>query len=347
MRNPAKSVMISTPPQYLGPEWLAHRLDPSAGTIHFAAVPRSIRRRAPFLTEEELALSDPQTIVPRAAAPGLVAAAADAHFIFHSAYCCSTLLANALDRPGVASTLKEPVILNDVVGWRHRGADPAKVRMALDDTLSLLARPFLGDRCMIIKPSNVCNALAPAMLAIRPAARAVLLYAPLRAYLASIARKGMWGRLWVRDLLRKQLRDGIIDLGFDAEDYFLLTDIQVAAVGWLAQHRLFARLAEQFPERIRTLNSERLVENPQAALSALSVLFDLVLSPDDVKEIAGGRSFATNAKDGRPFGLRERVAEQTASQAEHADEIEKVAIWAEAIARASAISLTLPNALVR
>jgi hypothetical protein len=338
--------MLSSRPPPLGPEWLAHRFDPATDTIHFAVVPRSARRRAPFLTDDELKLSGKPTVVERAAARKVTDDRAPVHFIFHSAYCCSTLLANALDRPGVASTLKEPVILNDIVGWRHRGADPARIREALDDSLSLLARPFAGDPCMIVKPSNVVNTLAPAMLAMRPTAKTVLLYAPLRVFLASIARKGIWGRLWVRDLLRKQLRDGAVDLGFDVEDYFLLTDIQVAAVGWLAQHQLFTRLATQLPDRVRTLDSERLVAQPAATLTALAKLLGLALTPDHIEKIVAGDAFSTNAKDGRPFRSADRIADRDASFDTHGDEIDKITVWAETVARNAGLAFILPGALV-
>ena len=56
-------------------------------------------------------------------------------------------------------------------------------------------------------------------MAMRPDARALFLYAPLEAYLASIARKGMWGRLWVRDLFGKLLREGMLGaLGIAPDD---------------------------------------------------------------------------------------------------------------------------------
>ncbi len=67
----------------------------------------------------------------------------------------------------------------------------------------------------------------------------------------------MTGRLWARDLLVKQLREGLHPFGYQGEDYLGQTDLQVAALGWLAQHILFARMVEQFgPGRVATLDSE-------------------------------------------------------------------------------------------
>lgn len=336
----------STPAVMLSdPNWLAHRYDPGHDAVHFISTSRDVRHAAPFLTDRDL---------PPTAAP-LVLARADVrqtrppaplHFIFHSAYCCSTLLANALDLPGIASTLKEPVILNDIVGWRHRGGDPQKIQTVLTDALGLLSRPFLPGEATIAKPSNVVNALIPAMLALRPDATCLLLHAPLPVYLASIARKGMTGRLWVRDLLAKQLRDNTVRLGFNPDDYFGQTDLQVAAVGWLAQQQMFGEVARRWPKRVRTLDSEVLLEQPGAAISALADHFGLAVSANDATAIAGGAAFQQNSKDGRAYSRADRLVEQEDARALYADELSKVEIWARAVADSAGFSLDLPQPLI-
>ena len=130
-------------------------------------------------------------------------------FIFHSAYCCSTMLARAFDLPGAAMGYKEPQILNDAVGLRLREGDPRQVAAALDAALWLLARPPARGEVAVIKPSNVVNPLIPAILALRPESRALLLHAPLEAFLGSVARKEIEGRAWVRELMWKLIRLGL------------------------------------------------------------------------------------------------------------------------------------------
>ncbi len=325
--------------------WLAHRYDPGHDAIHFINAARPLRRTAPFLTDERLPAGEPM-VVTRRDALAVAERRAPIHFILHSGYCCSTLLANALDRDGIASSFKEPVILNDVAGWRHRGAAPAQVGAVLDDALTLLARPFGTDEASIVKPSNLLNGLASAMLQLRPDAGCLLLYAPLPIFLGSIAAKGMWGRLWVRDLLAKQLKDGIVDLGMSPEDIFLQTDLQVAAVGWLVQQQLFAALASRWPDRVRTLDSEEMLARPAAAIAATGKLFRLALSDDDVREIAGGAAFTHNAKSGEAYSRADRKAAQRDAAAIHSEEIDRVVIWARAVAEAAGIELVLPQPLL-
>ena len=324
---------------------LAHRYDPGQDAVHFLPVPRDLRRSAPFLTDDDLKVADAPLVARRGEAVATGAGAARLNFIFHSAYCCSTLLANAYDRPGSAFSLKEPVLLNDLVGWRHRGAAPAQLGAVLGDGLKLMARPWQAGEVGVVKPSNVVNALIPAMVGGRGDAGVLLLHAPLRVYLGSIASKGLWGRRWVRDLLLKQLTDRIVDLGFAQTDYFLQSDLQVAAVGWLAQHRLFGQVAAQWPGRVRTLDSEVLLADPAAALRALDALFGIAASEETRDAIVAG-VFRRHAKFGSDFSAEDRIAGQQSAAAVHGDEIEAVIGWAEAVAANAGFGMALPQPLL-
>jgi hypothetical protein len=326
-------------------QWLAHRYDPGHDAIHFRYVPRARHAQVPFLIDDHLGAVEP-LVVRRTEAVAVAAPPAPVHFIFHSAYCCSTLLAAAFDIPGMAMGLKEPVVLNDLVGWRHRGTSGPDVARALDHSLRLLARPFGEGEAVVVKPSNIVNPLIPAMLAMRPDSRALLLHAPLDDYLASIARKGMWGRLWVRDLFGKLLREGMLaPLGIAPDQYLGLTDIQVAAAGWLAQHRQFAMLAAQFGTRVATLDSQRLVDRPQATLAATAALFGLSVEAEVLAAIVAGPIFARDAKTGAVFGEGQRAADARRGMATHAEEVEKVGEWARLLANQAGIPMDLPGAL--
>lgn len=329
----------------LDPAWLAHRYDERQDLIHFIHAERGHRASATFLTDEYLRPAPP-LMMARSDALAQAPAPAPVHFIFHSAYCCSTLLARALDRPGMASTLKEPVLLNDMVGWRHRGAEGRQVAMILDQGLGLLARPFAAGEAMVIKPSNVVNGLIPAMMAMKPDAKALLLYAPLDQYLSSIARKGLWSRRWARELLVKQLRDGVIPFGLEQSDYLELTDLQAAAVGWLAQKMQFSTLLRSVGSgRARSLDSERLMADPAASLAALISHFGLMIDDESLKEILAGPAFTTDSKTGVAFGAQRRSDDRKQAIAVHGEEIAMVLRWAEELAKRFDVPMQLDHAL--
>lgn len=328
------------------PVWLPHRYDPQHDAIHFLPVPRQVHRDVTFLTDEYLPQGPAPVPVRRVEARAAAPKSAPIHFVFHSAFCCSTLVARALDIRGKAMGLKEPTILNDIVGWRRRGGQGPDMATVLDDTLTLLARPFAAGEAIVVKPSTVVQGLAAALLTLRPEAHALLLHAPLRTFLGSIAKKGLDGRLWVRTMLLGLLDDNLVPFGFSPRDLLGQSDLQVAAIGWLAQHKLFADLVEQFgPERIRTLDSATLTAHPAAMMRGLDRHFALGLSEAEIAAALAGPAFTRHSKTGAAFGAGDREAEHRTASTLHADEIEKVAVWTETVAATMNVVLTLPAPL--
>jgi hypothetical protein len=323
--------------------WLAHRYDESSDSIQFRFVPREVQRGVTFLTDLEI--GDAQLAVcGRAECLGEVRKLElpTPRMIFHSAYCCSTLLARAFDVPGISFGLKEPQILNDVTGLQARRGDPRQVAAAMDISLLLLARPLGPGEINVIKPSNLLNPLIPLITALRPDVRGLLLHAPLDVFLGSVARKEIEGRAWVRELMWKLIRVGQADrFGFTDEDLYRQTDLQVAAVGWLAQQALFAEAAKH--TGFRSVDSETLIARPADCLSALKELFELDFDPDAV---ATGAAFRTHSKDRSDFSAERREEERERGRSLHAREIEMVLEWTDQLASHAGISMALPSPLL-
>lgn len=322
-------------------EWLAHRYDPQQDAFQYRHVPRARHRSVPFLTDEYLGEEPAPVIVRSKDATALAPAPAPIHFIFHSAYCASTMLVRALDVSGSAMGLSEPVVLNDLVGWRRRGADPRRHGVLLDGVLQQLARPFAPGEAVVVKPSNVFNGLALSTMALRPESRAILLYSPLPEFLLSVARKGLWCRLWTRELLEGMLQDGLVDLGFEPRDFFRQSDLQVAAVGWLAQQALFDRLARQFgPARVATLDSETLTGQPAATVASVARHLGLPAASYEAHP-----AFLRNSKSGDDFAAGERQDDQVRARQAHGDEIDMVVAWAGEVAKRAGLATALPYPL--
>ena len=116
--------------------WLAHRYDASADAFHMRQVSRSTHNTATFLTDEYLGVEPSPMVLSRREATTGRTDDTSLHFILHSAFCASTMFANGFDLPGLSMGLKEPVLLNDIVGFRRRGAPPAAVGERLRDALA-------------------------------------------------------------------------------------------------------------------------------------------------------------------------------------------------------------------
>ena len=324
--------------------WLAHRYDEAGDSIHFRFVPREAQRTMTFLTDHEIG-DAPLAVHSRADC----FAEAKQHpwptprLIFHSAYCCSTLLARTFDLPGASFGLKEPQILNDVIGLQLRRVDPRQVAAAMDVALLLLARPLGPGEVNVVKPSNLINPLLPLFTAMRTDLRGLFLHAPLEAFLGSIARKDIEGRAWVRELMWKLIQLGQSErFGFTTEELYRQTDLQAGAIGWLAQQALFAETAERHAG-FRTLDSETLIERPAECLAALGTLFDLTLDADAAAE---GPAFRTHSKDRSSYSPEQRQQDRERGEALHAREIGIVLTWAERMAEHAQIRMHLPAPLL-
>lgn len=322
--------------------WLAHSYDRQRDEVHFVWLPREAHRAAAFLTRQEIAQSTSRRIVPRRLITGRSLAQAPLHLIFHSGLTGSTQLTHALDGEGVAMTLSEPPILTNIVSYRLAGASPQQTGAVLDDILSLLARPFAPGEAVIVKMGSIGNVLGSEILARRPSSRALCLHAPLPLYLASIARKGLEGRIWGRKLFGTLRSARLTEIGFTEDELFEHTDLQIAADAWLILHRIMGDAGARFGDRVRSTDSEAVIARPAATLAAIAGHFGLDL---DAAAIVADPAFGRHSKTGAAFDAERRATELNEAATMHRAEIDLVVDWARKVAEVNRIAWTLPGQL--
>lgn len=322
------------------PQWLPSHWDAARDALQFAFIPRALHRQLTFLADEYLKGAGPPMVwQPLASIRGTDFPPATPHYIFHSAFCCSTLLGRALDIPGVAMGLGEPQILNELAAAMRAG----RLRPDVLETIpALLGRPFAPGEAVVIKPSNEANGIANALLAGNSGSRAIFLYAPLPKFLASVANKGMWGRIWGRRLYTLLSGGGHGQFGFGEAEAFQLTDLQVSALAWLLHHAEAAALLQAFPGRVRTLDSQSFLANRAEALLALGRHFGLDLDQARSGQIANGAVFQTHSKEvGRSFDGDAALGKD--SDPTIKEEIAMVGTWIRAVADHAGLADELPG----
>lgn len=340
-------VMASTAEITRNAEFLAHRYDASTRSFQFVALNREQHRRSTFLTDEYIPGDSERIMVPAQDVVDDQTPVAPIHFIFHSAFACSTMLARALDIEGISMGLKEPIVLNDLVGMKRGGIAPAKLLAALGQAVRLLARPFSEGETVVVKPSNIVNGLAASILDLRPESKALLLHAPLKTYLQSLAAKNMWGRIWARETAIGIMQENGMIGGFASADLLRLTDIQVAAVAWLSEQDRFAKIVHDYgSDRIRTLNSETFLAHKQDTVASLATLFQLDLSNGRIANILDGPAFTEHSKDFSTFDATQRSDQHASTGNVHGEEIDMVVQWAAAVAQSQNIPLVLGSPLL-
>jgi hypothetical protein len=329
------------------PDWFLHRLDAGSGAARFVYLPRDVQRSVTFLSDQYLPKEASRADLPAAELQRRMTASGRLHFLFHSAFCCSTLLARALDVPGRVFSLKEPAALNDLAAGRLAQVPSNRITELLDRALSLYARTKTAGEPIVVKPSNEANNLLELCLKLRPESRAVLMYSPLPAFLRSVAKRGLWGRTWARQLFQTLSPTAPFATGFTAEETFRQSDLQIAGLCWLMHHAQFVRAASQFGARIRTLESTVLLGDPERALLALSDLFGLGLTREDAASIAGGTVFQENSKSmTRGYDRAVRADENAAVDAAHGEEIGMVVTWVRSVAQHCRVPMEMPAPLV-
>ena len=324
------------------PRWLVHGYDPAARAFTFVRVERARLSAPAFLAD---LAGEPGVETRRAPIDDIARAElaqAPLHFIFHTAFCRSTLLVRALEHKGIATGLSEPGIIA-----RLGGAGPEPLTQAL----RLLARPW-GTRTsdgtaepVIVKPTNHANALIAQMLDARPAARAVLMSNSLPAFLSAVIRKGLLGRRWGRQLYLEVMSYAGMDFGMDAREQFAMTDLQAAALAWFLNQRYFAALAARYGERVRLLDGDALAQAPAATLCAVGGFFSLDIDEARAGQIVAGPVFGADAKTGVDYAEKAARDAQSTRSAVVEEEIAKVGEWIEMIARQAGLRLPLGTTL--
>jgi len=310
----------------LSPEWLPHSFSDDGRRMASIFVPRAGHDGLTFLTDQYFANRFEVVLNDRARIDALAQEAAQGplHFIFHTAFCGSTLLVKALTVEGRVMGLKEPVILNDLA-LRNSGQTDDELLL----TLRLLARPFDDGGAVIVKAANVANRLLDPTLRLAPTSRAILMYSDLSSMLAAIAKQGLERRIWVRQLFPALSKWAPLGKVLGAINALELADLQLAALTWLMQVHHFQEIAATFgEERVMLLDAAEFLGRPRQTLAAVSDFLELGLDAAMIDSIAGGPVFRSHSKNiGASYDIEQRNRDIAAAQQSHEPEIKAAMAW--------------------
>ena len=333
------------------PAWHLHEVAFTERKAFFFRVNRDFYTRVSFLGRRVVSEVDTMYRVPlmpvlarfRACAP----LPRPMCFIFHTAFCGSTLLSRCLDRPGVCLAYREPRLIHQLSAVKRQNPTPEVPRPTplLDVALALFARTYSASEVPLIKPTDSCINLAREVLTSHPASAGLLLYAPLEAFLLSML-KNRDRRRYLRRMIRRARHD--LDAygrlpGLDAEP---LPDARVAAFVWIGLMVPYLDLLADEDLRVRSLEASVFYQHPEATLEAAARFFGLGLTPEDITAARHG-IFTRHAK------APDRAFDKQAYDAAHqhlayllADEIRDGLAWAAEMTRHHPIPDVLPRPLL-
>jgi hypothetical protein len=249
-------------------------------------------------------------------------------FIFHTAFCCSTLLARALHSPPAVVALKEPnTLLRLADQVRSLPADVLARRTAA--VVRVLGQPWHPGGRVLIKPTNVVAPLMPALLAATPGTPAILLYSTLREFLISCFKKLPAAEE------RMQVMAGQVLPGTGLIARLGLTQLQElgfvenCVLTWYTQIERYAQvLAGPEGARLRTLDMASLLAQPEVAVLACARWLKLDLNEATVRDRVAVE-FARHAKSPEAnYSPDQRDAEKQLLLGHFGDVIEQALGWA-------------------
>ena len=331
------------------PRWLPHAIDAQSGQIRFAWIDRAGLSREPFL-DDRIAPSVKRTadFAIRDVITTKISTQSQLSFIFHSAFCCSTLMARAFDLNDRVLSLREPNILMDISNQYRMAKTQQDLNLAnqlLSVVLKLLSRPHGGERHVLIKPTNAANNLAE-MIA-PSGAPCLFLYGDLNGFLASVLKKGEACKAFMRKqyLIFSMEKAGVGQI--PPRDAMALTDLQIASMVWRHQIEGFSRLLKSLKtDNVRSLDFRLFLSDRIETMNAVSRHFNFALPAADLESIAASDVFTSDSKStGRRYDSTTRKREEDAQMADNAELLALISKWAHGVSLGGDVTLPLPKPL--
>lgn len=273
------------------------------------------------------------------------------NYLFHTAFCGSTLLAKCLDRPRHCITFREPQVLMQLANLkRSRQAVPAPAvnfPELLELVLFFLACSANDGENVVFKPMNSANNLLDDILASPGTGGVVLLYSDLENFLLAILRGGEVRRGFARRLFQLVRSDTPQFANLPLSEVAALTDLQMAVLVWqvhMEQYR--AALARHPRMDVKTLDCKTFYSEPEETLVRLGQQFGCALDRQAAKTITQGPLFRTHSKDSHlAYDAAQRATQDDELRTAHQEDLRALLAWSEHLRPDGLLRLPLPNRL--
>lgn len=196
------------------------------------------------------------------------------NWIFHTSFCCSTLLARLLQVEGKVLSMKEPVILNQLAdAFRHNPNNAPQYTGLFKRVADQLSKPFNGEQRVVLKTSNYMNALLNQVHHVNSDSRVLLVWGDIRAFTRSMLKNRAESTKTMPIFLRALQRD--VD---DQSGYAPGTDfMHDIAHMWAVQIRLFCEFIQSTQLQVATIKKQAILNNTQSTVTACDRFFSLDL----------------------------------------------------------------------
>ena len=246
--------------------------------------------------------------------------------IFHTAFCGSTLMSQALHAAFDVLSLREPEPLSNLLElFRSPLKTEDYKNHWLDTALKLLSKRYQPEAITVVKTNDYSN---PMMIEIQNRYSEIpmlFMYTPLDEFVAGCL-KAKNRREWIKSryISSKAHADHLFAQDRESESISDQGFAEMAAFYWSYNIALFFQSWRAHPERIRSLDFNAMLSDPRQALAACGDWFGLEKSQDADANEKVDALFGVYSKNSRmtysPQQRRDDIQQQLA---DYADELDK------------------------
>lgn len=307
------------------PSWYPADLDVRGNRIAMLRIDPQVIAESTFMDTRIAADLRQSVAISAADVPGGPGDAPPIAWLFHTSFCCSTLLAKALhDHPDTV-VFREPLVLRRLADARHEGLDLGRWVQTCAD---LLARPWAPDGRVIVKPTHAALNIAQALMRESPGSRTIVLTSSLQDFLVSNIKKTDETQARIPLLIEMALRAGEFHRRLPREALSPPSLIAAAGLQWAAQRELLLDIAEQEgPARVAVLDAESLLDDIEGAVRQAHTWWGLVADADRLATRLSGVTRRHAKLDSREYGPRARAREVELISRMHAPALQAASDW--------------------
>ena len=310
------------------PELFPHALDLRRDVVTLLRLSRADYQNASFLDDGIARPGRDLAWQQLAQAVGEAGLGETCHFIFHIGHAGSTLLSRLLGKHPALFSLREPQILRMIAQM----PDATQRETYLPACLKLWSRTFNPAARAVVKTTSFVSEIAPQLLGRAYSPKALLIGVSPEIYLATIfggANSPVEARMLAPlRLARLQKRvGGNWRLGD-------LSEGEVAALGWACEASALVEAAEQAGTRVRVLDFERFLAEPNSSLEPVFGHFSAAADAREIAAILSGPEMMTYSK-APEFSYDPQLRRSVLDQGRrlYADEIHRGLLWLDRAAR--------------
>ena len=212
--------------------------------------------------------------------------------IFHTAFCGSTLMSQALDAMYNCLSLKEPDTLNNLLFFLRGNGDPEKKEIWFNNILYLLSRSYHQEQSVVVKANDYANPLISKVLEWENRIPVLFMYTPLGEFLVGCLKADN-RKEWIRGRYQSILPTAADLINMDEAPEVNDDDFdKMAAMYWSYNIALYNRAYEVGSEKLRSLDFNDMLTAPLASVEACSQFFGLnplagVSKSDELDKLMG------------------------------------------------------------